>query len=202
MSQIYQSIVVKTGLSMPVSISGKVMSVKSSTLPISIAFDGRDKQPAQSGTVLRGPFKFATFTNSNAVDVTVNFFVGDDPVAFSPQDNSASNASSYSLGNLGIATSAGAAGGLPGCDANGFLQITDSMGLVVSGSNNGHRRQQIFFSTKSTSAAPLNVLDANGFAFMTIPAGQVITILTDSTYILSGAGGIASVTVGQIFLAA
>jgi len=191
---------VPAGLAVMVSAPGKVLSVKLSTLAITVAFDGKDAQPVNSGTVLPGPFNSLNFFNSNAVNVTVEFFVGDSAVPFFPQDNSLASASTYIFGDLGVAVSAGAANGLPACDANGFLVITNNMALVVAGTNNGHRRQTITFSLSSASPAPLNLLDASGRAFMTILAGQQIALDTDAAITLSGAGGSAWCTVGQIFL--
>lgn len=194
--------IVPAGLAVIVSSPSKALSVKTSTLPLTVAMDGKEAQPVQSGTVLQGPFKWLNFFNSAAVDVTVTFYTGDEAVLFSPADNQQAAASTYVFGNLGIATSAGAAGGNPACDANGFLQITNAMALSVAGTNNGHRRQTVTLSMSSQSPASLNILDSGGRAFMTILSGQQIALDTDATLVLSGAGGTAWVTVGQIFLSA
>lgn len=193
---------VPAGQAVIISAPGRVLSVKTSTLPLTVALDGKEAQPVQSGTVLPGPFNSLNFFNASAVDVTVSFYVGDAAVLFSPQDNQQASASTYVYGNLGIATGAGAAGGNPACDGNGFLQITNAMALPVPGTNNGHRRQTITFALSGQSPASLNVLDASGRAFMTILAGQQIALDTDAALVLSGAGGTAWVTVGQIFLSA
>jgi hypothetical protein len=140
------------------------------------------------------------FRAKNGVAATVTFDYDLSPISF--QDTAQSNRATAALGNFGIATGAAAAGGKPACDANGYLQITNAMNLAVAGTNaSGQRRQVIIFSLATASPAPLNVLDPNGFAFMTIAAGQTISLVTDSAFILSGAGGTAWATVGQIFLA-
>jgi len=91
---------------------------------------------------------------------------------------------------------------LPACDANGFLLVTNAMALLISGvDSNGRRRQSIVFSMASNSPASLNVLDANGAAYMTLAAGDKIERVTDSNFTISGAGGTAWVTIGQDFLA-
>ena len=38
------------------------------------------------------------------------------------------------------------------------------------------------------------------FVFMTIPAGQVISLDSDTDWIVSGAGGLCKASIGQIFL--
>ncbi len=183
--------------------AGKYLSVKSCTLPIKASFNGGPLEPTQAGQVTdksAQPFSYVNFVNPNAMAVTLTCFIGDQPVTYQPSDNSAANAQTYCLGNLGIASGAAANGGLPACDATGLLQITDGMALVIPSTNNGHRRQSITFSMSPTTPKPLNVLDANGNNYMTIYASQQIEIVSDSVFQLSGALGIASVTVGQIFL--
>jgi hypothetical protein len=181
---------------------GKVLSMKACTLPLMVSFDSGDSHPVKGGQVIprADEFNNVNFVNNNSVSVTFDFYIGDEAAPYAPADNSQSNASSYAFGNLGVAVGAGAVGGLPACDANGFLQITNALALVVPGTNNGHRRQIITFSMSSSSPAPLNLLDANGCAYMTILAGQQIQLVTDATFTLSGAGGTAWVSVGQIFL--
>ena len=88
-----------------VSAPGKVLTVKSATAPLTVAFNGGDAKPVVGGTVLSGPFDNLNFVNPGSVPVTVTFFVGDNQVPFSPGDNSTNNAKSYLLGNLGQATS-------------------------------------------------------------------------------------------------
>ena len=140
------------------------------------------------------------FRASNATAATVTFETSQTPLQ--AQDTAQSNASTFALANLGIKVGAAAAGGLPACDANGYLQITDAMALLVSGKNAGRPRQTIIFSV---SSGTLNVLTpdsggGNNYVFMSIPAGQVIPLDSDTDWILSGAGGTAKVSVGQIFL--
>ena len=181
--------------------AGKVLTIKKSTLPVYVTIGGANQRLLKAGSVVpTDGFKNVNIINNNTVPVTLTFEIDDVAGQYTPDDNSSSNAPSYALGNLGVAVGAGAAGGLPACDGNGFLQITNAMALAVTGTNNGHRRQIITFSLSTGSPAPLNLLDANGFAFMTILAGQQIMLVTDATFTLSGAGGTAWVTVGQIFL--
>ena len=169
--------------------------------PCEVSFDGQVWQPAAQNNSF-GPLNPAAsdiyFRASGGVAAVVSFTFGLTPQ--SGQDTAQSNAQTYALGNLGVAIGAGAAGGLPACDGDGYLQITNAMAFVVPGTNNNHRRQVITFSVSKNSPASLNLLDANGFAFMTIAAGQQIALSTDAQFTLSGAGGTAWVTVGQIFL--
>ena len=181
---------------------GLVLSVKSCTLPITAAFDGGNALPIGAGTALpiAGGFKFINFFNPNTVAVTLSGFIGERAVEFQPQDNSQSNSGHYAFGNLGIAFGASASGGLPACDSSGFLQVTSGMNLSVPGTNNGHRRQIITFSVSAASASNLQILDANGFAFMTILPGNDRAFVTDSAFKISGASGTAAVTIGEIYL--
>jgi hypothetical protein len=181
---------------------GKVLTVKNCSLPSGVvAVIGANQYPIKSGTVVpESEFRCVNFVNQNAVAVTISFWIGDDAAKFTADDNSTANASTFALGNLGVAVGAVAANGLPACDGNGYLLITNAMALIVAGTYQGHRRQIITFSLSANSPAPLNLLDANGFAFMTIAAGQQIALVTDATFTLSGAGGTAWATVGQIFL--
>jgi len=81
--------------------------------------------------------------------------------------------------------------------------VLNSANYKVSGTNNGHRRQLVTFTmAPATSYAyALNILDANGFSVMTMLPGQIIALPTDSDLYISGAGGTAGVTIGQMFLA-
>lgn len=179
--------------------SFKFLRIRKLTSPVLISFDGNDWLTANLNDQFtpKGAQR-VYFQSAAGVGITVEFSYGN--VSFTAQDTAQSNAQTYALGNLGIATGAGAAGALPACDGNGYLQITNAMALVVPGTNNSHRRQIITFSVAAGSPAPLNLLDANGFAFMTIASGQQIALATDAQFTLSGAGGTAWVTVGQIFL--
>ena len=199
-----------------VSASGKVLTVKRvSGDGVTVAMNGFSPLPILSGSVLNGKFGSLNFFNTGTATVTVEFFAGDTAVAFAPRDSSATNARSYLYGNLGIAT-AGVANvnapsqtPLPTCDANGFLQITNGMRLLVPGIRNGARRQILVLSVDPLAAFALNVIDPTSgaatsptaeFAGITLKAGAQIELLTDSDIVLSGAGGTVGVTVGQIFL--
>lgn len=181
---------------------GKVLTVKSCPLALTVCFDGQDTDANfKSGRVYdQGSFRTVNIINPNSASVTVTYIIGDTAASYSPDDSSASIAASYALGNLAILNSAAATGSLPACNAFGYLQITDGMALWILGTNNGHRRQIITFSMSSTSPASLNILESNGATFMTLSAGDKIVLITDADFYLSGAGGTASVTVGQIFL--
>ena len=197
------TITLQPGMAALETCVGKVLTVKKCTLPLVVNFDGANQRTVKAGSVVpTDGFKNLNFLNNQAVAVTITFEVADTAGQYTADDNAASNAASYAFGNLGVVTGAGAAGGLPACDGNGFLQITNAMALVVAGTNNGHRRQIITFSMAGNSPSPLNLLDANGLAFMTILSGQQIMLVTDAAFTLSGAGGTAWVTVGQIFLSA
>ena len=185
---------------------GKVLSVKSSTLPLTICFDGQDSDAAcKAGRVFDyspGGFTTVNLTNPNAVAVTITFYIGDAAVTYAPDDNANSNAQMIPLGNMGVAIGAAAAGGLPACDSTGFLLVTNAMALALPGVDSaGRRRQSVVFSMASNSPASLNILDATGCAYMTLAAGDKIERVTDANFTLSGAGGTAWVTIGQDFLA-
>ena len=175
--------------------------IRSASAPLQLSFDGNTWQDCGQndnfGPLDPVPTRIS-FRAVNGIASNVTFSYSKTPIQ--SQDPAQSNAKSYILGNLGVATGAAAAGGLPQCDANGFLLVTNNMNLALSGIDSGHRRQLITFSLSANSPAPLNILDANGKAFMTILAGQQISLPTDSPMNLSGAGGTAWVTVGQIFL--
>lgn len=183
--------------------SGTVLSVKTCTLKISAAFDGGASQDVKSGFVLKSetPFRFVNFVNPNLVPVTVYFFIGEVALNFSPDDSSVSQAKTYCIGNLGIPIGAAAAGGKPGCNSDGFLQITNNMQLQIPGSDYGHPRQQIVFTT-GASGSVLNVMDINLCVFLQATMNrQVIILDTDYPFIISGGGGVALVAIGQTFLA-
>lgn len=192
-----------------VSAPGRVLTVRSSTLPVNVAFDGKDFNEVRSGTVLPGPFRTLLFQNPASVAVTVVFAVGNEAMQFAPADNQQANAQTYLFGNCGVATSGSAAlansSGTTttvACDADGYLSIPNTPAIVVAGTNNGHRRQVIMFSVSQASSHSLNVQDSSGRAVMTIAAGQQVVLITDSDLQISGAGGTALATVGQIFLSA
>ena len=138
------------------------------------------------------------FRSTNGVAAAVNFIASLDEVRI--QDTATSVAATEIYGNLGIAVGAAASGANPACSALGFLQITDAMNLPVLGTRNGKRRLDVTFCVQAGSAFNLNVLDATGKAFMTIPPGATIQKVMDADFYLSGAGGTAAVTVGQVFL--
>lgn len=138
------------------------------------------------------------FRATNGIAAVVTFLSSLEPITI--QDTATSVASTEIFGNLGIATGAAAAGGNPACSAFGFLQITDAMNFPVSGTRNGKRRLDVTFCVKAGSAFNLNVLDATGKAFMTIPPGATVQKVMDADFTVSGAGGLAEVTIGQVFL--
>ena len=210
MSQQLYTQLVPAGQAAMVSAPGAVLTVKTVGGSATVALDGKGPTPVSGGTVLNGPFSTVNIFNGSAADWTITFFVGDAAVLFAPGDNSTNNAKSYLWGNLGIKTNAGASStfvGAPACDANGFLQITNAMYLLVSGNRNGARRQVLTLSVDPNAAFALNVLDPNSgpggeFAAITLAKGSQIELLTDSDGVLSasGVGLFVGVTIGQIFL--
>lgn len=191
--------------------TAKVLTIKTSTLPIMVAVDGGPAAACTAGTVLpigdgSRPVT-VTFSNPASISVTVGFWFADDSIRFSPADNSANNSATYLFGNCGIALSGSGpipdSGGTPrtvSCDASGYLSIPNSPNLKIVSTNNGHRRQYVIFSVL-TGSYSLNVLDLNGNVFLTIPAGQTVQLTTDADFLVSGATGASSVSIGQCFLA-
>jgi hypothetical protein len=179
----------------------KFVMIRSATAAFQLSFDGVTWRNAGANDrfPLSKSYDAIYFKALNANAATVTFEAAKQ--AFTTQDTAQSNRPTAAQGNLGIANNTAAANGLPQCDGNGYLYITNSMALNVAGTNDtGNRRQIIIFSVAANSPAALQVMDANGNGFMTIPAGTVIPLVTDSTFILSGAGGTAYVTIGQMFL--
>jgi len=186
--------------------SGKVLTFKSSTLPVQIDFSGGGARAiAKSGKVFSVPFGGGTITNLNTVAVTVTFVVGDRQASYAADDNSVGNVSHYAYGNTGIADGAAANGGfgLPAAGGlgNAYLQITNAMLYQIVGLNNGHKRQSITFDVAAASAAPLVVKDTQNNTCQVIPAGQARLIVTDSTLRISGLGGVASVAITEVYQA-
>lgn len=178
--------------------SQKHLLIRSATAAFQISFDGSYWKDSGKNEVYSQPFDRVYFRTSG-VACSVVFSCDSNPI--SAQDTAQSTASTAPVGNLGIANATAAANGNPQCDANGFLIITNAMAFKVSGKNaEGNRRQIIIFSLSANSPQALQVMDANGNGFMTIPAGTVIPLVTDGDFILSGAGGDAWVTIGQMFL--
>ena len=193
-----------------ISVTGKVFTLKASSLPVVLTFDNGSERDAQAGAVVNlspAGFKTICVLNRNAVPVKIVAVIGDVAATFAANDNSVANAQHYAFGNLGVANN----GNVPDDSApnhltavavngSGYLSIPNAPNLLVSGTNNGHRRQLITFDVSPASAASLNVLDANGLVIFVIPAGQARQIVTDADLKISGAGGVASAAIGQIFL--
>ena len=195
--------------------SFKFVFVKAATAPFQISFDGSTFSPANQNDryALGAPQGSLSLMALNGNAATVTLLYSDQPI--SSQDTAQSNAKSFILGNLGVATApalngdarsaAQIAAGLPVADVNGYLQITAAMRCNIPGVTGTARRQLIFFSVSPNSQYPVTVLDPNSspagdFAAITIAPGQQIQLTTDSQLLVSGAGGTALVTIGQIFL--
>lgn len=176
------------------------LRILSATGAFQISFDGSHWKDSAKNNYYRQTAQRAYFRTVNGQSAAVVF--ASDLNEIAAQDTAQSQATTFVLANLGVPVGAAAGAVLPACDANGYLQITNNMMLLVSGKNAGRPRQTIVFSVSSGS---LNVLTpdstlGNQYVFMTIPAGQVIPLDSDTDWILSGAGGTAKVSVGQIFL--
>lgn len=208
---IFENLTLPAGAQHNITTTALVLTVKTSTLAIQVSFNGGPLQPVSAGSKLNITGGLLSFTNNQAVAVTIGFWLGDKAVDFSPVDNSATNAQTYLFGNCGIANSANANlpdDSAPGhvtniaCGATGLLTIPNAPNIQIAASNNGHRRQVIIFSVASNSANALNVLDPNKNTVMTIPIGSPpISLPTDSVIYVSGAGGNCTVTIGEIYLA-
>ena len=197
----FENIVIPANGSKVELCAGKVLTIKKSTLPI-VAVIGADSRTVKSGSIVdTGEFTVVNFLNGNAVPVTLSYWIGEKKGDYTADDNSSANAGHYAFGNLGVAIGAAAANGLPACNANGFLQITNAMQITVSGVNNGHRRHLITINVDTNSPAPLNIVDVNGNNFRTLQAGQDFALPTDATFVLSGAGGTANASIGELYLA-
>jgi len=176
------------------------LRVLSDTAAFQISFDGNTWKDAAKNNYFKQTASRVYFRTVNGAASAVVFAC--DAKEIQAQDTAQSNSPTNAVGNLGIANGTAAGNGNPQCDNNSYLYITNAMALNVPGVNAaGNRRQIIIFSVPTTSPAPLQVLDANGNGFMTIPAGTVIPLVTDATFILSGAGGVAYCTIGQMYLA-
>lgn len=184
---------------------GHVLTVKSTTLPVNVSADGGGYESASSGSVLdygEKGFRMLNFQNPNAVAVTVVFFVGKVEASYSASDSSASNASTYAVGNLGIAKGYGGGGGKPACSASGLLQITSGMGFAVPSvdSATGHRRQTLIFSVDPAAQYNLEIDDPAGNTFIILAKGQQVVLVTDAALTLSGVGGTVGVAIGSVYL--
>ena len=214
----YNQVTIVSGSVFADAGGGAVLSVKICTLGITVAFDGGPPQACAAATVFANPFRTVVFSNTNALPVTVGYWIGDKAISFAPADNSVSAAATFVYGNLGVAVGQGvnaAYAGSPACDALGYLAISNAANLLipsvgVRGKAQGHRRQAIIFTLAATgyivpatglATVSLNVLDSSGFVVMTIPPGGIIQISSDSDLSVSGAGGACGVSIGQIFLA-
>ena len=148
---------------------GKVLSVKSCSLPITAAFNGGLAEPVQAGTVLDGPFRYINFINPNTVAVTVGYFVGDVAVNYAPVDNQQKVGSTYA-----VASSINTSG------------TTSSSGILVSGTNNGHQRKQIVFTCLSGVARIQDLSRNDGIRVIyTAP----ITMETDAAFYVYNESG-------------
>lgn len=190
------------------SLPGLVLTVKTSTVPVLVSFDGNAYQPLAAGSVfdLRNAGGFKTFTiqnqSTNSTTATVNFWVGDVPVNFSPADNSTALAQTYAVGNLGIANGAAAAGPLPACNASGLLQIASNKTYAIANTDpaTGHRRQIVTFSIDPNATFTLAVMDPNGNTMMILQKGSQIQLVTDAPLLIQGVSGTVGVSIGQIYL--
>ena len=208
MIPLYQTFTIPAnGGSYILPLAGAVLTVKSATLPVLVAVDGRNNQPVQCGSVIHGPFNALGFTNLNTVAVTLAVWIGDQAVPFSPADNSASNSQTYVVGNFGIAsgTSGSYAGQTVAVTAAGYVTVPTAPAITLTGSDSGHRRQVLLLSIapSTVSANSLAVQDANGCTLMIIPAGSPpVALATDAAVQLVGVGGTAYASIGQFYLSA
>ncbi len=201
----YQLNVDNTGAPQKLALGGYAyVIIRAATSPTEVSFDGQNWHTANlndSFGPLQPQAKDIYFRAVNNIAATVTFDTSLSKLT--PQSTAQSQASTFAVANLGIAVGAPVNGVLPACDANGYLQITNAALYYISGKSNGHSRQQIIFSVSSGS---LNVLTPNStlagaqYVFMTIPAGQVISLDSDTDWIVSGAGGLCKASIGQIFL--
>ncbi len=161
------------------------------------------------GDVNSDAFARLTFYNPGAVAITVKFYVGTQPCSIATTAIGA-NAATYLFGSLGITNGANAniakqGGGTQNVtnSAAGYCTIPNAVNVLIDNTNNGHRRQVLYLSIAPTtlSSIGLNVLDPNGLTIMTIPAGSPpVAIVSDSQVYVSGAGGPALVTIGEVYL--
>jgi len=183
--------------------------IRDATVAAEVSFDGQVWQPAgrnDSFGPLSPPASDIYFRASGGAAGTVTFAFGLQKLV--QQDTAQSNAKTFLLGNCGIATNSnvttlpasdGSQQVIP-CDASGYLSIPNNFNILVPGTNGAKRRQMILFGVSSLSPMGLNIQDSNQCAVMTIAPGQQVVLSTDSDLYMSGAGGIAKATVGQIFL--
>lgn len=180
--------------------------IRSATCAFQISFDGNTWMDATANDGFDQPSTRVYFRSTGGLAGVVQFTASKSDIK--AQATAQSNAATYLFGNCGIASGGNA--NLPdstggntniACDANGYLAIPGNKNILISGANNGHRRQVITFSVAPGSAASLNVQDANQNAVITIAAGQQVQLTTDSDLYVSGAAaGTAQVTIGQIYL--
>jgi len=198
-----------TGAVLTTSTTGRVLTIKTATLPVTVILNGGTSQLCPAGTVLHLPAGVSnqiTFKNANAANIQISYWFADDAVPFSANDYSQALAATVLEGDLNIPPSS-AAGAIftnsPASDANGYLKITNGMAFKVAGQNSaGHRRQYITLTMAPTGTSAFNLLvaDINGNVAMVLVPGAQIGLPLDSDIYLSGSGGTAFVAIGQHFL--
>ncbi len=200
----FTSKVLAAGEALSISAHARVLTVKKCTLPITVAFDGGPGTPCTSGSVFDQGFRTLNFINVQLTSVTLEFWVADTKIDFSPADNSAANAATYFLGQCGIDSG----GVLPNAGGtttaitilgSGYMQIPNAPNILIAATNNGHRRQFVIFAV-ATGSPSLNVLDAAGRVFLVVLANQVVQITSDADIYVSGVASTCSVSIGQVFL--
>lgn len=194
---------IPAGGSVTVQLTARVMTCKTFSAPCVVQFNGGSELDAKSGSVFDrspfGGFSNVTIINRNAIPVTCFFYLGETEVSYSPDDNSVTLNKARCFGNLGVPDNTGAVGGLPACDINGHLVITDGMNLLVPGVRNGQRRSSIIIRVASDSAYTLKITGSIGTTFLHMIAKDIIKLDVDDDLIFSGINGPATCTIGQIF---
>ena len=177
----------------------KYFIIRSATAAVQVSFDGNVWHDAEPNDLLNPTDASRVYLRStNSVAATVVFSYSKTPL--SVQDTATSSASVTPQGNLGIANGAAAANGLPACDANGFLSITNGMLLKLAGTSPTGNRRQILILSVSANGAALQVLISATVGFMSIAPGSSFPLVTDSDFYISGSGGTAKVTIGEFYL--
>ena len=204
-----ESVTVAARATITENVTGKFFTVISATSKLTVEINGVRREVRAGSKISAGKFKRITFIETQGYANTVVYDAGDEEFQGEIQVSGA-NAASYMYGNCNIANSASAnlpnsAGGNTSvaCTADGYLTFPNNANVLISSTNAGHRRQQIIFSIAPTTKGiyGVNVLDANQNTFMTIPAGSPpVALITDSDLYISGAGGNAYCSVGQVFL--
>jgi hypothetical protein len=192
-----QVLIIPAGCDKTTNLAGTIFYCQSATLTVKVAFDNEPPCDFSAGWKRQTQFEKLTFTNPNATEVALVFYVGQEGLDYIGTDTQ-KDAPTFALGNKGTgSTFLSVPARVPNDISLPATNLADA--VVVPGIYQGHLRKTLVVSTYYSGANSVEIYDSAGNFFAHVPISTIIAFDISDTLKFLGVLGVAQIGIGEIY---